>query len=780
MKHSFKYSFMLILIVLALMISALGVTPAFADDETPPPPAAEEPAQPPAEEPVQSPVVETAPEVVTTEAPVEATPAPDVVEEAAPAEATPVAEILSEVPESTDVVVLDENNEALPLTSEDAADVVKEADPKWCPEGELPNSAKCSANFPTISDLLADMQSNPGFYSQDGVIYFERVGLTTFTTPFVLDDSSGSLGSAYDMLKPFSITLTGGWSGGTSTSLPGRTVFGGPDAFVQIGTAGNPWAGNVTINNIQIGDTTNGGVSSNNSLTVYTTDGHITLNNVDVTQQAGNYNTAYLQSDSGDIVVGPSLTLAAPGGNSVFDGNNASGVQNKGFSATTSTGTISITDATFQQASQTGTAYSHGATLSAPVINLTNVTARGNDGSGVYVDGTGITIVNVFGGTYTNNKRYGIEVADGILNEQSAPTCSNNLLATADNPCYNVMPNSAPTITVDNVTVEADTLGGWNLAFDTIVSASDVEDGIPSVSCSPASGTLLSLGTVTVSCTATDQGGLTASDSGDVTVVDTTAPSLSVPSDITLAATSPAGAVATFSAFAKDIVYGKISVTCDPASGSTFPLGTTTVDCSATDDSSNTANGSFNVIVKDTGAPILTLPANIHIIASDPSYAVVTYFASAMDMIDGPVPVVCVPPSGSVFPDGTTSVKCSATDSAGNTATGSFNVTVDVDQAGMPPFYNVTQLTQAQLPGVLGQGSSFGSALKLEFTDQAKNNENYSVSLSFPIPANMKGMNLVVLFWDGSAWVEVSGGSVVGNSFVITVFAPGYYVLVSR
>jgi hypothetical protein len=41
-------------------------------------------------------------------------------------------------------------------------------------------------------------------------------------------------------------------------------------------------------------------------------------------------------------------------------------------------------------------------------------------------------------------------------------------------------------------------------------------------------------------------------------------------------------------------------------------------------------------------------------------------------------------------------------------------------------------------------------------------------------------MDLAVMFWDGSGWVEVPGGSVVGNEFVITVTQPGIYVLVAQ
>ncbi|MDH5243096.1 MAG: HYR domain-containing protein, partial [Chloroflexota bacterium] len=66
-----------------------------------------------------------------------------------------------------------------------------------------------------------------------------------------------------------------------------------------------------------------------------------------------------------------------------------------------------------------------------------------------------------------------------------------------------------------------------------------------------------------------------------VTVVyadlDTTPPVVTVPADITTEATGPSGAVVTYSASATDDVDGTLTPTCVPASGSTFPLGATTV-----------------------------------------------------------------------------------------------------------------------------------------------------------------------------------------------------------
>jgi hypothetical protein len=150
-------------------------------------------------------------------------------------------------------------------------------------------------------------------------------------------------------------------------------------------------------------------------------------------------------------------------------------------------------------------------------------------------------------------------------------------------------------------------------------------------------------------------------------------------------ATGSAGAMSTFAAGATDTVDGTIAVSCSPASGSTFPLGSTTVACSAQDAHGNTASGSFRVLVRDSTAPQLTLPADIVTAPISSAGAVVNYTASAIDAVDGPVPVNCSAASGSLLPLGNTAVNCSATDAHGNAATGSFHVTVQISWSNLLP-----------------------------------------------------------------------------------------------
>ncbi|PYR47484.1 MAG: hypothetical protein DMF89_18760, partial [Acidobacteria bacterium] len=165
-------------------------------------------------------------------------------------------------------------------------------------------------------------------------------------------------------------------------------------------------------------------------------------------------------------------------------------------------------------------------------------------------------------------------------------------------------------------------------------------------------------------------------------MIDTTPPAIDAIANVTAEATGANGAVVSYTSPAShDAVSGDGIATCAPASGSTFSLGTTPVACSAVDGAGNIGHSSFAVIVHDTTPPALTLPGNMTVDATSPSGAVVNYSKSATDIVSGPTAVACVPASGSTFPIGTSTVNCTATDGAANTATGSFQVLVQAAAA---------------------------------------------------------------------------------------------------
>ena len=162
-----------------------------------------------------------------------------------------------------------------------------------------------------------------------------------------------------------------------------------------------------------------------------------------------------------------------------------------------------------------------------------------------------------------------------------------------------VADNTPPTLALPgDSTVEGDTTGGAIAAYD--VSATDAEDATaPTPVCAPALGDVLPLGTTTVACSVTDSGGLTDEGSFDITVRDTTAPTLvGMPADRSVTTPNASGAAVTFTPpTATDVVDGAPAVQCLPASGSLFPVGSTPVTCTATDATGNRASASFSVDV---------------------------------------------------------------------------------------------------------------------------------------------------------------------------------------
>ncbi|GAA3183847.1 hypothetical protein GCM10010531_42610 [Blastococcus jejuensis] len=153
-----------------------------------------------------------------------------------------------------------------------------------------------------------------------------------------------------------------------------------------------------------------------------------------------------------------------------------------------------------------------------------------------------------------------------------------------------------------------------------------------------------------------------------------TPPVLELPADLTVEATGPGGTAVDFTPTATDDTGAQVS--CEPPPGSTFPIGVTTVQCTATDDDDATTSGSFRVTVVDTTAPVLAQLPDLQAPAGPGGTATVTWSATATDSADPTPAVSCNPASGAVFPIGPTTVTCTATDAFGNTSSAPFVVTV--------------------------------------------------------------------------------------------------------
>ena len=210
-----------------------------------------------------------------------------------------------------------------------------------------------------------------------------------------------------------------------------------------------------------------------------------------------------------------------------------------------------------------------------------------------------------------------------------------------------------------------------------------------------APGSTFPLGTTIVTYTYTDAANNgTATCSFNVTVSDGEPPAVaSCPSDISTGTDAGiCGAVVTYTAPTfNDNCDGTGltgTLTAGLASGSTFPLGTTTVTYTYTDAANNgTATCSFNVTVSDDEPPtVASCPSNISTgVDAGTCEAIVTYTAPTFnDNCDGTGlagTLTAGLASGATFPVGTTTVTYTYTDAAGNTpATCSFDVVVSDDE----------------------------------------------------------------------------------------------------
>ena len=95
------------------------------------------------------------------------------------------------------------------------------------------------------------------------------------------------------------------------------------------------------------------------------------------------------------------------------------------------------------------------------------------------------------------------------------------------------------------------------------------------------------------------------------------------------------------------------------------------------------------VEVEDSNAPEISVPDGVTAVATSITGAIVTFEVTALDDVDGTAVVTCEPESGQAFPLGQTTVQCTSTDTAGNTATATFIVSVTVP-GGAPGFVILT------------------------------------------------------------------------------------------
>ena len=288
---------------------------------------------------------------------------------------------------------------------------------------------------------------------------------------------------------------------------------------------------------------------------------------------------------------------------------------------------------------------------------------------------------------------------------------------------------NAATLPPATIVVEANDAGGWVYSVPLsplwdMITATDLVDGVIAATCVPDATDSFPFGPSSVSCTATDAAGNVSAAAGFVVdVQDNTGPTIDGLEPPTFDRAEPF--VVAFDENTFTLRWGPVTATdvdpnldiscsvgvLDPAQPlytfvHDFPVGTTTVTCTATDSAGNTSSGTFSVTVLDQTGPIVTLAGADPQLLEAGVDPYVELGAAATDVVSGDV-------SGSLVIDasavntaipGSYAVTYTATDGSGNTSTVTRTVIVQdtTPPTLIPPADIMAEATGFTTPVALG------------------------------------------------------------------------------
>jgi uncharacterized repeat protein (TIGR01451 family) len=158
-----------------------------------------------------------------------------------------------------------------------------------------------------------------------------------------------------------------------------------------------------------------------------------------------------------------------------------------------------------------------------------------------------------------------------------------------------IVSNPAPTITCPAGITQFNDLNACSAIVNFVIPS--VSGNCPAnVNCSPPSGSAFPIGVTTVTCVATG-GGVTATCSFSVTINDFQPIQLQCPPNVSVTTITSCTPVVNFSSPTVIDNCPGARVICTPPSGSSFPIGTTNVTCTATDAKGVQATCGFTVTV---------------------------------------------------------------------------------------------------------------------------------------------------------------------------------------
>lgn len=248
-----------------------------------------------------------------------------------------------------------------------------------------------------------------------------------------------------------------------------------------------------------------------------------------------------------------------------------------------------------------------------------------------------------------------------------------------------------------------------------------------------------------------------------VTVSDNIAPTFtSAQSNITTNATSINGAVVTYILpTATDNCTATPIVTAVPASGSIFPIGTTSVTVTATDAVGNSVNTTFNIVVSGT-VPVIAVPANSTLNATAGQCTATASFA-ATETTGIPASTITYTENGSSISSGTAlsvgvhTITATATNAVG-VSSGTFTVTVKDVQA--PSFSGNISNAPASILANVPEASQYKLVYQLNVPNAAQWSSQAQIPYTVNNAAALAGasFNRVAYYMelDNGKWVWVS------------------------
>jgi hypothetical protein len=541
--------------------------------------------------------------------------------------------------------------------------------------------------------------SSGGNTARGGAVY--NAGTLTFINNFlenVRADEGGAIYNAGTVTADNNQFDNGGIANVGTMTLKNSTILNKQEATPAVANSGTATVMNCTFRD---GRATAGAFINSGTLTL----NDCTLNNNVALDSGGGIHNVF-----GGTVKLTNCTLsdnAAPNGGGIYNAgmldinfctlaNNSASMSGGGI-FNSSTGTLKIKNSIVAGSPAGGNCVNQsGGTFIALGKNFdTDGTGMALDSDFMQVTSAQLNLGNLGG---NGGPTQTISLETGSVAIDAAPDCTETdgitpvnkdqrgvFRCKCDVGAYEVEPapdTTPPVVVCRNLTVTLDNTGAASITAAQLDNGSTDDCHIATRTVTSNSFTCANLGANTVTLTVMDARGNTSTCTAIVTVVDTTAPSLGCPGNLTVGTNQ--GCTYTGSigmASASDVCDTSVAITNDAPAA--FPKGTTTVTWKATDDSGNFATCTQTVTVVDDDAPTIACPLNLTVpAAAGQCSATVSYAApSVSDNCLGVSAPVCTPPSNSVFAKGTTTVNCTVKDAVNNQSACSFTVTVVDTQA---------------------------------------------------------------------------------------------------